>query len=106
MFGTEMKVPAWAPRAREVRDVVRKSPAYRQLRRRAVRARKQMTEVLEDQARLARRAGRRGLAKAEHQLDEAATLVRRAPLRSVGVTFAVGAFVGALAAVLLVPRRR
>lgn len=87
-------------------DVARERPRE-PLGHRAERTKEQLTDVVDEKVRAARRALRKGRHAAEDLADEVRLEARRNPIQTLGVALGIGAIVGLFAGwVMRGPRRR
>jgi hypothetical protein len=104
MNATELRTAVFGLRERR-RSPVRMTPVYVRLRAHAVRSRDTLADAIGDRVRSTRRSARRGRYALEDGTNRATFVVRRAPLRSVSLSFAAGAAAGALINMLVVRAR-
>jgi ElaB/YqjD/DUF883 family membrane-anchored ribosome-binding protein len=98
MNATATSTTASPSRVERVTKGVYATPAYNHLLRQARRTKATMTDVIDERLHAARRAARKRALEAQDAVDGVGILLRRRPFRSVGVAFAAGAAIGALAA--------
>ena len=98
MHATETREMPRQQRVERLMNAVYATSGYRHLADRAHRARQTVADAVDDNARSVQRTVRRRMVQAQDAVDEFGLRVRRKPVRSVGIAFAAGAAVGAIAA--------